>query len=68
MEELPMWNTHEIALIRVDSGCAESTIKSYPQVSDVSKRRIEAAAKKHGLHLQPLTLRADSAGVETGRR
>lgn len=39
------------ARIRAESGCADDTIKNYPEVSDASKRRIEAAASKLQLTL-----------------
>ncbi len=39
----------ERAKVRAESGCAENTIRCYPDVLPASKMRIEEAAKRLGL-------------------
>lgn len=54
---------NERARIRARSGCAEETIKAYPNVLEASRIRIERAAKEEGIELPPTP-----AANETGAK
>lgn len=46
-----MFSPNERARLHARSGCALETIKAYPQVREVSRLRIEAAAREEGIAL-----------------
>lgn len=55
----------ERAKIRGESGCDESTIKKYPNVSAASRLRIERAAAVHGIELPRTTDSRRAAATST---
>lgn len=60
---------NERARIRARSGCAEETIRRYPNVREVSRLRIERAAEEEGISLAVAQADESSQGVvKTVRR
>jgi hypothetical protein len=50
------WTAIDRARIRVESGCADETVKKYPNVRDASRRRIERACMVLDLPLPPVAV------------
>ena len=68
MEERNSISPYDRSRIRVATGCDDSTIRKYPAVSAVSRRRIEAAAQELNIVLPGPRPQGGAAALSTAPR